>query len=227
MARKEKGGENMTIEERLENMEREVGRQKRRNRWLLGAILLLAGGLIVPTAFRTRAQGAGTAKEVRAEAFIVEDENGKDRAVLSVTKDGPYLALYDKNGKSRAWLAVDKDIPGLTLYDKNGKSRAELDVLKNGPRLSLFDENGKSCIGLAVIEEGPLLLLDDKNGKSRAWLAVEKNGPSLSLLDEKGKIRFVAGKTATETPNGKITEYPESSLILFGPDGKVIWRAIK
>jgi len=28
----------MTIEERLENMERELGRQKRRNRWLLGVV---------------------------------------------------------------------------------------------------------------------------------------------------------------------------------------------
>jgi hypothetical protein len=40
-----KGGDNMmTIEERLENMERDLGRLKRRNRWLLGTILLVAGG---------------------------------------------------------------------------------------------------------------------------------------------------------------------------------------
>jgi len=48
-----KGGENMTIEERLENMEREVGRQKRRNRWLLGAILVLLGGLVAAGVFKT------------------------------------------------------------------------------------------------------------------------------------------------------------------------------
>ena len=60
-----------------------------------------------------------------------------------------------------------------------------------------------------------------------AALTVDKDGPGLRLLDENGKARFVAGKETTETPDGKIIEYPESSLILFGPDGKIIWRAIK
>ena len=59
----------MSIEERFENMERELKRMKRRNRWLLGAILLVAGGLIVPgvfetTAVRARAQVAGKAKAI-------------------------------------------------------------------------------------------------------------------------------------------------------------------
>ena len=156
----------MTIEERLENMERELGRVKRRNRWLLGAILLVAGGLIVPgmfetTAVRARAQGVKTAKEIRANKFVLEDENGKRRAELGVFEDGPRLTMYDKNGKPRA---------------------------------------------------GPGVL---------------KDGPSLVLGDENGKIRFVAGKTATKKPDGKTTEYPESSLILYGPDGKVIWSAIE
>ena len=134
----------MTIEERLENMERELGRLKRRNRWLLGAVLLVVGGLIAPgvfetTAVRARSQEARTTKEVRARSFILEDENGKHRA----------------------------------------------------------------------------------------WLGVDKDGPSLSLWDEKGKIRFAAGKVETVTSDGKTIAYSESSLILFGPDGKIIWSAIK
>lgn len=142
----------MTIEERLENVERELGCQKRRNRWLLGAILLVAGGLIAPkvfetTAIRARAQGVGTAKEVRAG--------------LVVTKVGPGLSLWDEKGKPRAQLVASND------------------------------------------------------------------GPSLSLFDENGNERFRAGKAKTVTPDGKTIEYPESSLILSGPDGKVIWRAIK
>jgi len=156
----------MTIEERLENMEREVGRLQRRNRWLLGAILFVAGGLIVPgvfkiTAIRVRSQEAGTTKEVRARSFILEDEKGKVRAMLAVGEFGPRLSLYDENGKVRAGLWAYKDGPGLALYDENGNER------------------------------------------------------------------FKAGKTTTVTPDGKKIEYPESSLILSGPDGKVIWSAIK
>jgi hypothetical protein len=69
--------------------------------------------------------------------------------------------------------------------------------------------------------------LHDEKGKSRAWLGVSKDGTRLSLQDENGMARFVAGKTAIGTPDGKVIEYPESSLILFGPDGKVIWSAIR
>jgi hypothetical protein len=96
----------MTIEERMENMEREMGRVKRRNRWLVGAILLVAGGLIAPgvfetTAVRAQLQKPETAKEVRARSFILEDEKGKTRAELGVTKDSPSLSLYDENVKKK------------------------------------------------------------------------------------------------------------------------------
>jgi hypothetical protein len=94
----------MTIEERLENMERELGRVKRRHRWLLSAIFLVAGGLIASRVFETtaiqaQAQGAGTAKQVRARSLILEDEKGKLRAMLAVFKEGPSLVLLNKNGK--------------------------------------------------------------------------------------------------------------------------------
>ena len=263
----------MTIEERLENMERELGCQKRCNRRLLGAMLLLAGGLIVAGAFKTtvtfaQAQGSGTAKEVRANSFVLVDENGKGRAILyalqdytdlliwgvngksyarlSVSKDGPKLALSDENGKDRATLLVSKDGPWLALSDEKGQTRAGLDVTKDGPKMALYNESGKSCAALNLFEDEPRLTLGDENGKIRVWLSLVKgcpvlnlydqNGkrrtglsaaPGLALWDEKGQIRFAAGKAGTKSPDGKTIEYPESSLILFGPDGKVIWSAIK
>ena len=55
----------MTIEERLENMERELGRVKE----------VLA-----------RSQVEGTAKEIRANSFVLEDENGKPRVGLGALK---------------------------------------------------------------------------------------------------------------------------------------------
>ena len=136
----------MTIEERLENMEREMRRVKRRNRWLLGTILLIVGGLIAPwvfetTAIRARSKEVGTVKEIRARSFVLEDEKGDVRAGLIVDKDGsPGLRLYDENGETRAAL---KDGPGLSLYDENGKTRATLGVVKGGPGLVLLDENGQ------------------------------------------------------------------------------------
>ena len=221
----------MSIEERLEDMEREVGRQKRRSRWLLGAILVLAGGLVAAGVFKTmiipaQAQTAGTAKFIRARSILVEDENGKLRASLTVDKDGPALRLWNEKGEGGAVLIVGKDGPWLTFYDEKSP-RVLLMVDKGGPWLGLFDENGKTRAWLAVDKDGPALRLRDENDKLRAWLAVDKDGPWLTLGDENGKSRFVAGKTKTVSPDEKTIENPESSLILYGPDGKVIWSAIK
>jgi hypothetical protein len=159
----------MTIEERLENMERELGRVKRRNCWLLGAIFLVVGGLIAPRVFETaaslaQAQGAETAKQVRARSFILEDEKGKLCAMLAVTKAGSGLTLWDEDGRSRAGLVALKDAPSLSLSDENGRPRAEMTVLKEGPGLSLSDENGKGGAGLSVFKQGPSLVLLNKNG---------------------------------------------------------------
>jgi len=249
----------MTIEERLENMEREVGRVKRRNRWLLGAILVLLGGLVAPGVFKTmitpvQAQVAGMSKEIRArvihtKGIVIEDENGKIcaglaagefgphlvlfdekgavRARLAADTDGPGLSLYDEKGPSRAALTVGKDGPSLTLDDENGEIRAALIASKDGPGLTLYDEKGYYRAGLDLSKDGSTLLLLDENRNPRAALCVSKDGPWLSLNDEKGNARFAAGKTELESPDGKTIEYPESSLILFGPDGKVIWSAIK
>jgi hypothetical protein len=200
----------MTIEERLANVEQELGRAKRRNRLLLGAILLVAGGLIIPavfetTAFRARAQATGTAKEIHANAFILEDQNGKTRARLFADRYGPELILADENGKSRVRLTVDEFNATLVLSDENGKPRAQLDADNDGATLGLSDENGKSHASLSMFNDGPVL----------------------TLYDEKGNARLVAGMTHTLMPDGKTITYPESSLVLFGPDGKVIWSAIK
>jgi len=200
----------MTIEEHLENMEQELGRIKRRNRWLLGAILLLFGGLVAAGSFKTwvtlvQAQVTGTAKEIRARKILIEDENGKMRAWLGVNNDGPALSLWDEKGTPRAWLTVGHYGPRLSLWDEKGKTRAKLDVSIDGPTLLMWDEK------LNV----------------RAKLVADPDGPSLELHDEKGRTRFAAGKTWIESQDGKTIEYPESSLILYGPDGKVIWSAIK
>jgi hypothetical protein len=93
------------VVERLEQLEREVLAEKRRNLWLLAAVGLAAVGLVpawtlantTPTA---QAQGASTEpKVIRASQFILEDENGKSRAALAVDKSGPKLLLADEKGK--------------------------------------------------------------------------------------------------------------------------------
>ncbi|MFH1023284.1 MAG: hypothetical protein V1809_07820, partial [Planctomycetota bacterium] len=101
------------MEQRLENMERQLGRMRRFNRWLLVVVGLAVGGWwllgvggLRPIISIAQA-GEGGNKEIRANQFIVEDENGKTRIVLGVVKGGPGLILFDEGGKPRATLFID------------------------------------------------------------------------------------------------------------------------
>ena len=135
----------MTIEERLEILERELARATRRNHWFL-AVIGLAGGLFALSWYSTGTTGraaVGAEKQVIARMFILEDENGKPRATLGVLKKEPRLDMLDEKGETRAALAVFKDGPGLTLFDEKGKTRASVVVLRNKPMIGLSDENGK------------------------------------------------------------------------------------
>jgi hypothetical protein len=160
---------------------------------------------------------------VNAKQFNLLDENGKVRACLGM-QNGPKLVFFDEDGKNRAELTVPKDGPRLDFSDENGKLRAYLRVSKDGPVLLFGDENSKPCAYLRVSKDGPRLALFDASGKPRAYLRVSKDGPVLELGDEKG-LRAGLGAAQITAPDGVVVTYPESSLVLVGPDGKVQWRA--
>jgi hypothetical protein len=198
----------MTTEQRLENLEKELARVKRRSRWLLAMVLLGVGLVVLAAAWMGTAEKAvaGNAAKaptiIRANAFIVEDENGKIRAALS---------------------GVEKDGHGLFIYDDQLISRAGLINTKDGPRLVLGDENHKTRAGLGVTKDGPSLLLSDENDKVRAGLGVTKNGPQLELGDGNAPRARLGAGIITLQDGTKIMP-PESTILLFNKDGKVIWQ---
>ncbi len=123
MAR-ERNWHDMTTEERLENLEQRWLALKRLNHWLEGAVVLCAvlltiGGLLLTRSLTkatptTQAQGVGTAsKTIRANAFILEDAEGRTRASLDMAVNGALLKLSDENGGVRALLTGDTSGGGL------------------------------------------------------------------------------------------------------------------
>ena len=70
-----------------------------------------------------------------------------------------------------------------------------------------------------------LAFSDAATGKTRVFLSTDKEGPKLVLSDATGQDRTVLGTGAAETPDGKTITYPESTLMLFGPDGTALWKA--
>ncbi len=189
-------GPGMTTEERLENLERELGAAKRRFRWLLIVIVLAVCALALAWTFRgtagtVQAPWAGTAPNViRANQFVVVDENGKAQATLRAGEVGPSLTLSDENGEVRATLSVCLGDPSLALLDANGNPRVILSLDNNGEGLALHDADGKPSASLFVDQDnGSVLMLHDEKGFPRAMLAVAKDGPGLKLWDEKFALR--------------------------------------
>jgi len=161
----------MTTDKRIEKMEGQLARMRWFNRCLIACIGLSLGGWFIWKSFGPETAWAkSVVKEIRANKFILEDENGKIRAGLYINSDGPQFRLWDENGKPRATMSVFKDGPGLRLFDENGKPRAGLVVFMDGPGLRLFDENGKPRAKLGLSTDGTGLVLYDENGKV-SWSA--------------------------------------------------------
>ena len=149
----------MTIEERLEKIERELAAAQEELK-------------IHPI--------------VRANRFELVDENGKKRAELRADKDAVSLNLFDESGELRAGLGVlEEEGPALTLTNENGKPVAGLSVTEDGPKLYLLDENDNIRVMLAVHEDGTTLALSDENRKFGVALSVNENGGGLVLCPAK------------------------------------------
>ena len=111
----------MTIEGRLGKLEIELARARLINRLMvvlgIGVFLLV----LFFTSATPTAQENGIYHEIHAKAFVLKDENGLNRAILTMVGDGPTLELYDENGTVRAELSVLENAPYVGLFDKNFK----------------------------------------------------------------------------------------------------------
>jgi hypothetical protein len=162
-------------------------------------------------------------KVVEAEKFVLRDADGKGRARLESLPSGlARLALLDKDETIQSVLGVGAGTSSLVLAGRNNKT------ILTTSFLSVSGKGGKSRLTLAVLPSGEQsLVLTDNTGRTRAELAIEVDGSStFGLFDRTGTARAVLGSTSLEhAETGVIEKRPESSLVLFGNDGKGIWSA--
>ena len=61
-------------------------------------------------------------KTVAAQEYVLEDDQGRQLAVLSATQGKPALTFYNGKGGIRAWFTLDADEkPDIRFYDESGK----------------------------------------------------------------------------------------------------------
>ena len=111
----------MTTEERLEKLERKLSRIQAINRLLtvlgIGVVLVIwffASGTPI-------AQENGVYHEIHAKAFVLKDDNGLNRAILTMSGDCPVLYMFDEIGTALVELSACENTPYLGLFDKNVK----------------------------------------------------------------------------------------------------------
>ena len=156
----------MAIEDRLDRLERELSRSRKRFRWLiLGAGLGLLSAAVL-YASRDHSDAAKVGQELRATSFILEDANGKPRASLGLDEDGLELRLRYENDNIGAALCLHEDKVVLSFADKVGKPRAVLGLTKNVPLLCLYDEKEEPRVTVALLQDGPHLVLRDEKGNA-------------------------------------------------------------
>ena len=128
-------------------------------------------------------------------ALYLNDENGKERAELTVAADGrASLGFYDAAGNQRVVVGEGPSAQGqagIGVFSADGNQVASLSSAASGEvNITLYDnKTGLARAGLGLAADGaPALVLFDQNGRDRAELHVNSAGkPGLALADENGK----------------------------------------
>ena len=149
---------------RLEKVERQ-------NWWMkVGGIMVL----LITGAGLLMGQAMPRATTIEAQAFVVRDAAGKQRASLHLSPEGgAALSFFDPAGVGRAALRVDRDgSPDLTLLDQAAKVRAVVRVEQAGlPGLVFFDQAGKARATLYVVSDGSAVLQLSEKDEKVFWRA--------------------------------------------------------
>lgn len=177
-----------------------------RLRWVLFLIAALAAGTAGGMAANTFLQkpppeDKALKQIIVAHEFHLVDQEGRDRWVLKLSKEGePSATFVNKNGW--APMAVGINSEGLPFFNM---------VLEP-------DRRG-----------GPVLTLMDSQMKNRALFGLNEAGEAhLFFLDENGQKRLALGSFEFTDPSGERQETrPASSIMLFDEHGKVLWSAPK
>ena len=158
--------------------------------------------------------------------------------------------LVDMEGKCLAKLTIEEENSWIDFLDipnkKSSKNKSGLDLLKSGENSKTFKtyhavlEMGTGYRSMrmtkdevefragstqASLASGNLFLKDKSFIKIYADNML-RGGTSIEVYDEEGNKRAALGSVNLNViATGEIQKRPESSLVLFGKDGKVVYSA--
>src|SRR5262249_44320209 len=115
----------------------------------------------------------------------------------------------------------------LSFIDTDGNDRLIVDVDRNGEpaiRLSGTPDSGLLLIAGPYKKYGPAIFLSDT--KSVIEISqIETDRPSIRIQDKDGFLAKLGSADLVTAGTGETGKTSAASMILFGKDGKVIWKA--
>jgi hypothetical protein len=96
----------MQEEELIQRVER---LERRNRRWKLAALALLLGCLVLLLAGFDYAQPF-LARSVEAQNFVLRDADGRIRARMAISEDGPRLSFFDEQGNVVSSLPLKSEM---------------------------------------------------------------------------------------------------------------------
>ena len=94
--------------------------------------------------------------------------------------------------------------------------------------IRLVNKDGKVMAALAISPDTgePFLFINGKDGKYRLMLNIDHGSPQVILRDNNAQSRLIIGSSEITSRNkGTVEKRPESSMVMFDKDGKLIWLA--
>ncbi len=220
------------LTQRLERLERENRRLKR-----AGALaLLLAGGVFL------MGQSLPASRVVEAEKLVIRDTTGKARVVLgdvatAADASAPLygVALYDTEGTANAYLYDEGPSKGARLFLGGTQSAASFTaqseatvalqaykVARKDWERQLAQASADFLAGRITAEEHARLT---SRGVTTLSLGVRDGEPSVVLSDDGKNPRAVLGAWKLVSGFGEPEQRSPGSLVFFGQDRKVLWKA--
>jgi hypothetical protein len=143
-------------------------------------------------------------KDIEAESFTLKDANGKVRAELSMSGEGPSFKLRDQAGTALVTLSV-------------------LDTATGGPLLLLSDPQHLASVSMSAVNgQGSQLSLIGVRPDIQAHIGVAPDGTTLELSDKDGFTTSI-GNGFQPTKNGQGKQRTAASITLLNKDRKLLW----
>lgn len=114
-------------------------------------------------------------KVIRAQAFVLQDQNGAIRSEWSTRKDMTLLSMFDRNGTPQCAMFGEPDSNGFHLYDEKGIRRSVLGYRNNETSLIFMNSGG-------VYQSA---LIANNNGMSAFQLRDQEPIPLLDMFQPK------------------------------------------